>query len=144
MHYRFWGLLDSCLAANVFDHALGWIHAERIINRLIPLNTVHDKTADNIHIDELKGGYIGMRRGTTSHEDVVAYKSIDQLYLDEELPKYFIHSQELRRDEVQKEADPELMQDSIDITSEDIGNVLGSQMKATGKQYTSADILPVL
>ena len=39
---------DDAGQFNVFDHALGWIHAERIINRLIPLNTVHDKTADNI------------------------------------------------------------------------------------------------
>lgn len=31
---------DDAGQFNVFDHALCWIHAERIINRLIPLNTV--------------------------------------------------------------------------------------------------------
>ena len=29
---------DDAGQFNVFDHALCWIHAERVINRLIPLN----------------------------------------------------------------------------------------------------------
>ncbi|MDP3361504.1 MAG: hypothetical protein Q8S52_05190 [Methylobacter sp.] len=32
---------DDAGQFNVFDHALCWIHAERIINRLIPLNDEH-------------------------------------------------------------------------------------------------------
>ena len=34
---------DDAGQFNVFDHALCWIHAERIINRLIPLNDLHIK-----------------------------------------------------------------------------------------------------
>ncbi|UOA09881.1 hypothetical protein [Methylobacter sp. S3L5C] len=34
---------DDAGQFNVFDHALCWIHAERIINRLIPLNSEHVK-----------------------------------------------------------------------------------------------------
>jgi len=39
---------DDAGQFNVFDHALCWIHAERIINRLIPLNDVHVKAVDNV------------------------------------------------------------------------------------------------
>src|SRR5664280_387520 len=54
------GLLDQGIPAtliiisdyaghfNFFDHALCWIHAERIINRLIPLNAEHVKAVDDI------------------------------------------------------------------------------------------------
>ncbi len=38
---------DDAGQFNVFDHALCWIHAERIINRLIPLNAEHVKAVDN-------------------------------------------------------------------------------------------------
>ena len=38
---------DDAGQFNVFDPALCWIHAERIINRLIPLNTEHVKAVDN-------------------------------------------------------------------------------------------------
>ena len=34
---------DDAGQFNVFDHALCWIHAERVINRLIPLNDDHVK-----------------------------------------------------------------------------------------------------
>ncbi|SJM90775.1 transposase [Crenothrix polyspora] len=37
---------DDAGQFNVFDHALCWIHAERIINRLIPLNDDHVKAVD--------------------------------------------------------------------------------------------------
>lgn len=37
---------DDAGQFNVFDHALCWIHAERIINRLIPLNDEHSKAVD--------------------------------------------------------------------------------------------------
>lgn len=37
---------DDAGQFNVFDHALCWIHAERIINRLIPLNEEHVKAVD--------------------------------------------------------------------------------------------------
>lgn len=37
---------DDAGQFNVFDHALCWIHAERIINRLIPLNDPHVKAVD--------------------------------------------------------------------------------------------------
>jgi hypothetical protein len=38
---------DDAGQFNVFDHALCWIHAERIINRLIPLNAEHIKAVDD-------------------------------------------------------------------------------------------------
>ncbi len=38
---------DDAGQFNVFDHALCWIHAERIINRLIPLNDLHVKAVDD-------------------------------------------------------------------------------------------------
>lgn len=39
---------DDAGQFNVFDHALCWIHAERIINRLIPLNDEHVKAVDGV------------------------------------------------------------------------------------------------
>ena len=39
---------DDAGQFNVFDHALCWIHAERVINRLIPLNDAHIKAVDGI------------------------------------------------------------------------------------------------
>ena len=38
---------DDAGQFNVFDHALCWIHAERIINRLIPLNDLYVKAVDD-------------------------------------------------------------------------------------------------
>jgi hypothetical protein len=38
---------DDAGQFNVFDHVLCWIHAERIINRLIPLNDQHVKAVDD-------------------------------------------------------------------------------------------------
>ena len=38
---------DDAGQFNVFDHALCWIHAERVINRLIPLNDNHIKAVDD-------------------------------------------------------------------------------------------------
>ena len=38
---------DDAGQFNVFDHALCWIHAERVINRLIPLSDSHTKAVDN-------------------------------------------------------------------------------------------------
>ena len=38
---------DDAGQFNVFDHALCWIHAERIINRLISLNAGHVKAVDD-------------------------------------------------------------------------------------------------
>jgi len=37
---------DDAGQFNVFDHALCWIHAERLIHRLIPLNDQHKKAVD--------------------------------------------------------------------------------------------------
>ena len=37
---------DDAGQFNVFDHALCWIHAERVINRLIPLNEGHEKAVN--------------------------------------------------------------------------------------------------
>jgi len=37
---------DDAGQFNVFDHALCWIHAERVINRLIPLNKDHEQAVD--------------------------------------------------------------------------------------------------
>ena len=39
---------DDAGQFNVFDHALCWIHAERIINRLIPLNGDHLKAVEAV------------------------------------------------------------------------------------------------
>jgi hypothetical protein len=36
-------LSDDAGQFNVFDHALCWIHAERVIHRLIPLNETYRK-----------------------------------------------------------------------------------------------------
>jgi len=37
---------DDAGQFNVFDHALCWIHAERVINRLVPLNDDHARAVD--------------------------------------------------------------------------------------------------
>ncbi len=37
---------DDAGQFNIFDHALCWIHAERVINRLIPLNDGHEKAVN--------------------------------------------------------------------------------------------------
>jgi hypothetical protein len=37
---------DDAGQFNVFDHVLCWIHAERVINRLIPLNDGHEKAVN--------------------------------------------------------------------------------------------------
>ena len=37
---------DDAGQFNVFDHVLCWIHAERVINRLIPLNEGHEKAVN--------------------------------------------------------------------------------------------------
>ena len=39
---------DDAGQFNVFDHALCWIHAERLINRLIPLNDAHVNAVDAV------------------------------------------------------------------------------------------------
>ncbi|MDD5410932.1 MAG: transposase [Methylobacter sp.] len=39
---------DDAGQFNVFDHVFCWIHAERIINRLIPLNDEHVKAVDDV------------------------------------------------------------------------------------------------
>jgi hypothetical protein len=39
-------LSDDAGQFNVFDHALCWIHAERVIHRLIPLNDTHRKAVN--------------------------------------------------------------------------------------------------
>jgi DNA/RNA-binding domain of Phe-tRNA-synthetase-like protein len=45
---------------NVFDHALCWIHAERVINRLIPLNDDHVKAVDDAR-EQLWSIYHGLK-----------------------------------------------------------------------------------
>ena len=37
---------DDAGQFNIFDHVLCWIHAERVINRLIPLNDGHEKAVN--------------------------------------------------------------------------------------------------
>jgi hypothetical protein len=37
---------DDAGQFNVFDHALCWIHAERLVNRLIPLNDKQQKAVN--------------------------------------------------------------------------------------------------
>jgi hypothetical protein len=37
---------DDAGPFNVFDHALCWIHTERLIHRLIPLNDQHKKAVE--------------------------------------------------------------------------------------------------
>jgi hypothetical protein len=44
---------DDAGQFNVFDHALCWIHAERVINRLIPLNENQIQAVDRVR--ELAG-----------------------------------------------------------------------------------------
>jgi hypothetical protein len=54
---------DDAGQFNVFDHALCWIHAERVINRLIPLNP-----NQAIAVEEIRGGIWAIYR------DLKAYK----------------------------------------------------------------------
>ncbi len=65
-----------------------------------------DKAANVITIRQLQGAYIGMEIGTTSVIEVGKISSIDELYLDEEMPPSS-NWQELRRYEIQKELDPD-------------------------------------
>lgn len=44
-----------------------------------------DDITNALNISHLKGGYIGMEKGTTSEMEVVNIKSIEELYLDDEL-----------------------------------------------------------
>ena len=55
---------DDAGQFNVFDHALCWIHAERVINRLIPLNS-----NQAIAVEEIRGEIWAIYR------DLKAYKS---------------------------------------------------------------------
>ncbi len=61
-----------------------------------------DRAANVITIKQLQGAYIGMAIGTTSIMDVGKISSIDELYLDEEMP-LSSNLQELRRYEIPKE-----------------------------------------
>ena len=45
---NFSNISDDAGQFNVFDHALCWIRAERLINRLIPLNDVHVNAVDAV------------------------------------------------------------------------------------------------
>ena len=61
---------DDAGQFNVFDHALCWIHAERVINRLIPLNNDHIKAVD------------GAREQLWSiYGDLKAYNSMFQFFI---------------------------------------------------------------
>jgi hypothetical protein len=51
---------DDAGQLNVFDHALCWIHAERVINRLIPLNDDHVKAVDDAR-EQLWSIYHGLK-----------------------------------------------------------------------------------
>ena len=54
---------DDAGQFNVFDHALCWIHAERVINRLIPLNPNQARA-----VEEIRGLIWGI------YNDLKAYK----------------------------------------------------------------------
>ena len=57
---NFSNVSDDAGQFNVFDHALCWIHAERLINRLIPLNDEHVKAVDDVR-DQLWRLYRGLK-----------------------------------------------------------------------------------
>jgi hypothetical protein len=66
---------DDAGQFNVFDHALCWIHAERLINRLIPLNDEHVKAVDAVR-DQLWQLYRDLKAyklepTTTQAEDIM-------------------------------------------------------------------------
>jgi hypothetical protein len=56
---------------NVFDHALCWIHAERTINRLIPLNDGHVQAVDVVR-GELWAIYHGLKAYPLNPDETLA------------------------------------------------------------------------
>ncbi|MEI6069328.1 MAG: hypothetical protein WCP96_18490 [Methylococcaceae bacterium] len=69
---------------------------------------ISDTDIDKITIDHLQGCYIEMKKGTTSKTEVVNIKSIEELYLDDELSPSS-HSQVIIRDKIQKKFDGETL-----------------------------------
>jgi hypothetical protein len=100
-------------------------------NARIVLGKIREKFGDAatnaITIDHLQAAYIGMKKGTTSKKEVINIESIDELYLDEELSPSS-HSQELSRDENQKELDPETYRDAVIVA--------GYYIEAGKRKYT--------
>jgi len=58
---------------------------------------ISDTDIDKITIDHLQGCYIGMNKGTTSKKEVVNIKSIEELYLDDELSLSMILDNQMKK-----------------------------------------------
>lgn len=69
---------DDAGQFNVFDHVLCWIHAERIINRLIPLNEEHTKAVNWVR-----------EQIWQIYADIKYYKTNPKLELKEEIQARF-------------------------------------------------------
>lgn len=82
------------------------------------LSEIHKKFGDDItntlNISHLQGGYIGMEKGTTSKMEVVNIKSIEELYLDDELCQSS-DLIELIKNDISSEFDHEMMLDGFTL-----------------------------
>jgi hypothetical protein len=64
------------------------------------------RMADLIEIEHLQGAYIGMKKGITPKVEVIAFDSVEQLFLDKKLSDQRL---EPIQDQTPNEFDPELM-----------------------------------
>jgi hypothetical protein len=71
---------DDAGQFNVFDHALCWIHTERLVHRLIPLNDEHKKA-----VDLIRGGI------WTIYKDLKTYKKSPTKEQKKQIENDFIH-----------------------------------------------------
>lgn len=68
--------------------------------------------ADLIEIEHLQGAYIGMKKGITPKVEVIAFDSVEQLFLDEKLSDQML---EPIQDQTPNEFDPELMASGLTL-----------------------------
>lgn len=69
---------DDAGQFNVFDHALCWIHAERVINRLIPLNENQIQAVDRVR--ELAGHCIMIWNATNKSRILFLQKTSENVF----------------------------------------------------------------
>lgn len=70
------------------------------------------RMADLIEIEHLQGAYIGMKKGITPKIEVIAFDSVEQLFLDEKLSDQIL---EPIQDQNPNEFDPELMKAGLTL-----------------------------
>ena len=71
---------DDAGQFNVFDHALCWIHTERLVHRLIPLNDEHKKA-----VEFIRGGIWAI------YKDLKAYKESPSAHQKKRIEDDFFH-----------------------------------------------------